>query len=202
MWPDLQERVLYTHHFRTQISTPFYGYIIRQSMCACFVANSSPVCFSWGCHVRRPWMPGLYSVVSVGCSTKATRLWSLTRPCSDIIYRFNYFLGKFKHQWIHKTSVTTQRMFSPPLRGSPPRPTNHPYVFTCGTGKKLSKMAGNSASKPSKRAPAELPCITRLVEKLVYEAPCILETQYFKTKFLGIYKCAYKTPFCKSGHKY
>ena len=105
-------------------------------------------------------MLGLCSAVSAGCSTKATRLWGLTRPCSDIIYRFNYFLGQFKHQWIHKTSVTTQRVFSPPLRGSPPPPTNHPYVFTCGTGEKLSKMAGNSASKPSNRAPAELPCIT------------------------------------------
>ena len=139
MWPDLQEGVLYAHHFRTQISPPFYGYIIRQSMCACFVANSLPVCFSWGCflsHVRRPWMPGLCSVVSAGCSTRATMLWGLTRPCSDIIYRFNYFLGQFKHQWIHKTSVTTQRVFSPPLRGSPPPPTNHPYVFTCGTGEK------------------------------------------------------------------
>ena len=99
MWPDLQEGVLYAHHFRTQISPPFYGYIIRQSMCACFVANSSPVCFSWNCflsHVRRPWMPGLYSFVSAGCSTETTRLWGLTRPCSDIFYRFNYFLGQFK----------------------------------------------------------------------------------------------------------
>ena len=61
---------------------------------------------------------------------------SLTWPCSDIIYRFNYFLGQFKHQCIHKTSVTTQRVFSPPLRGSPPPPTNHPYVFTCGTDEK------------------------------------------------------------------
>ena len=61
---------------------------------------------------------------------------SLTWPCSDIIYRFNYFLGQFKHQCIHKTSVTTQRVFSPPLRGSPPPPTSHPYVFTCGTDEK------------------------------------------------------------------
>ena len=65
-----------------------------------------------------------------------------------------YFLGQFKHQWIHKISVTTQHVFFPPPL------TNHPYVFTCGTGEKLSKMVGNSASKPSKRAPAELPCIT------------------------------------------
>ena len=49
MWPDLQEGVLYAHHFNTQISPPFYRYIIRQSMGACIVANSSPVCFSWGC---------------------------------------------------------------------------------------------------------------------------------------------------------
>ena len=128
MWPDLQEGILYPHHFRTQISPSFYGYII---MFACFVVNSSPVCFSWGCflsHVRRPWMLGLYSVVSAGSSTKATRLWGLTRPCSDIIYWFSYFLGQFKHKWIHKTNVTVQRVFSPPLHGSRPPPTNHPYI--------------------------------------------------------------------------
>ena len=51
--------------------------------------------------------------------------------------------------------------FSPPLsRGSPPPPANHPYEITCGTGKKLSKMAGNSASKPLNCTPNELPCIT------------------------------------------
>ena len=50
--------------------------------------------------------------------------------------------------------------FSLPLRGSPPPPANHPYVITCGTGKKLSKMAGNSASKPLNSTPNELPCIT------------------------------------------
>ena len=44
--------------------------------------------------------------------------------------------GQFKHQWIHKISVTTQCVFSPPLCGSPPPPTNHPYVITCGTGEK------------------------------------------------------------------
>ena len=50
--------------------------------------------------------------------------------------------------------------FSPPLCGSPPPPANHPYEITCGTGKKLSKMAGNSASKPLNCTPNELPCIT------------------------------------------
>ena len=64
------------------------------------------------------------------------------------------------HQWIHNTSVTTQCVFSPPLRGSPPPPTNHIYVITCSTVEKLSKMAGNSASKPMKGAPPKLPCIT------------------------------------------
>ena len=50
--------------------------------------------------------------------------------------------------------------FSLPLRGSSPPPANHPYVITCGTVKKLSKMAGNSPSKPLNSTPNELPCIT------------------------------------------
>ena len=31
------------------------------------------------------------------------------------------------------------------FRGSPSPPTNHPYIITCGTVEKLSKMVGNSA---------------------------------------------------------
>ena len=41
MRPDLQEGVLYAHHFNTQISPPFYRYIIRQSMGACIVHQSA-----------------------------------------------------------------------------------------------------------------------------------------------------------------
>ena len=33
-----------------------------------------------------------------------------------------------------------------PLCGSPPPPILHPYISACGVDKKLSKMAGNSAS--------------------------------------------------------
>ena len=33
-------------HIQSKISPPLYGYIIRQSICACIVAYSSPVCFS------------------------------------------------------------------------------------------------------------------------------------------------------------
>ena len=50
--------------------------------------------------------------------------------------------------------------FPPPLCGSPPPPTNHPYVITCGIVEKLSKIAGNLASKPMKSIPNKLPCIT------------------------------------------
>ena len=50
--------------------------------------------------------------------------------------------------------------FSLPLHGSSSPPANHPYVITYDTGKKLSKMAGNSASKPLNSTPIELPCIT------------------------------------------
>ena len=35
---------------------------------------------------------------------------------------------------------------NPPLRGSPTPPTLHPYISACGVDKKLSNMAGNSAS--------------------------------------------------------
>ena len=37
---------------------------------------------------------------------------------------------------------------------------NHTYVISCGTGKILSKKAGNSASKPLNSTPNESPCIT------------------------------------------
>ena len=52
-------------------------------------------------------------------------------------------------------------VFSPSLHtNSPLPPSNHPYVITRGTGKKPSKMAGNSAIKPLQSTPNELPCIT------------------------------------------
>ena len=43
--------------------------------------------------------------------------------------------------------------FSSPLCGPPLPLANHPYVITCGTGKKLSKVVGNSVSKPLKSTP-------------------------------------------------
>ena len=49
---------------------------------------------------------------------------------------------------------------------------NHPYVITCRISKKQSKIVGNSASKPLKNTPNELPCITvdwwRIVWKMHY----------------------------------
>ena len=35
--------------------------------------------------------------------------------------------------------VTTLVVFSLPFCGSPPPPASHPYVITCGTGKKYLK---------------------------------------------------------------
>ena len=143
MWPDLQEGVLYVHHFSTHISPPFYRYIIRQSMCACIVANSSPVCFSWGCflrHVRCPWRHECSVCIQLfllavkqrplGCKVSQDLVVILS---TDLC---NYFLGQFKHQWIHNT-----------------------------------------------------------------RAPCILELHsiyYFKTRFLNIYNCVYKTLLANS----
>ena len=48
-------------------------------------------------------------------------------------------------------------------------PSQPPYVITCGTGKKLSKMAGNSASKPLNSTPNELLCITVEWWRIVWE---------------------------------
>ena len=42
--------------------------------------------------------------------------------------------------------LTSSHVFPHHLRGSPPPPTNHPYVSTCGIDEKLSKMTGSSAS--------------------------------------------------------
>ena len=159
MWPDLQEGVLYAHHFNTQISPPFYRYIIRQSMGACIVANSSPVCFSWGCFwsmsdvhecsvciqlsllavKQRPPSCKVSRDLVVILSTDLTTFWANSGTSGSII-----------QVWIH--SVCFPRHFvahQPPL-------CNHLWYWW----KKLSKMVGNSASKPSKRTPTELPCIT------------------------------------------
>ena len=44
----------------------------------------------------------------------------------------------------HFTLKNAERRCKPPLHGSPPPPTLHPYISACGVDKKLSKMAGNS----------------------------------------------------------
>ena len=43
---DLQEGVLYAHHFNTQILPPLNSYINEQPMHVCKIANSSSICFS------------------------------------------------------------------------------------------------------------------------------------------------------------
>ena len=61
-------------------------------------------------------------------------------------------------------------------------------------------MVGNSASKPLESRPIELPCITRLSENCVEDAPCILEIHSFTMVFLNICNCANNAHFRKSGH--
>ena len=53
VWPDLQKGVLYTHHFNAQILPPLDRYTNIQTMHGCMMANSSSVCFSQGCFLRR-----------------------------------------------------------------------------------------------------------------------------------------------------
>ena len=79
--------------------------------------------------------------------------------------------------------------FSPPLRGSPPPPANHPYGITCGTGKKLFKMA---ASRPLNSTPNELPYITLEWWRIAWpeEVLCILEL-IFQIVNIYICNCAY-----------
>ena len=70
---------------------------------------------------------------------------------------FNYFLSHFKHQWIHNTyKCNYTACVFPATCGFPPPP----YVVLVNRTSYVSKMTGNSASKPLKIAPTELPCIT------------------------------------------
>ena len=70
VWPDLQEGVLYTHHFNAQILPSHDSYTNVLAMHVCIIANSSSVCFSQGCflrHVRRPRVLGWSLIGSAGC---------------------------------------------------------------------------------------------------------------------------------------
>ena len=70
MRPDLQEGVLYTHHFNAQILPSLDSYTNVLAMHVCMIANSSSVCFSQGCflgHVRRPPVLGWPLIGSAGC---------------------------------------------------------------------------------------------------------------------------------------
>ena len=46
----------------------------------------------------------------------------------------------------HFTLKNAELSCNLPLCGSPPPPTQHPYISACGVDKNLSKMAGNLVS--------------------------------------------------------
>ena len=94
--------------------------------------------------------------------------------------------------------VTTSRIYVfPATSWLPTPPTNHPYVITCGIGEKLSKMAGNSTSKPMKSIPNKLPCITVDWWRIAWKTLCAFSRytafNIFKSVFQSKY--LYKTLF-------
>ena len=105
-------------------------------------AKSLLVCFSYGWflrHVIRTWVPGWLQMALVAVHKQKLGC----KPPYDCYLMLSIDLATFCGIWATNgpllgpfCSVSYWRVFSLPLCGSPPPPTNHPIEITCGIGEK------------------------------------------------------------------
>ena len=127
MWPDLRKSATYAHNDKEWFSSPINSSINILSNYHNTTAKGSLVCFLWGLFlrpVRRPRVLG-WPLNATGWLVQAATLLEITNwLVDDIGHGFSYILWHFE---------CNGTLF-------------YPYRSACGVGKKLSKMAGNSAS--------------------------------------------------------
>ena len=135
MWLDLPKGVLYVHSFKSHFSPPLDRYNNRLTVHANTIAKASTICFYWGLSHWPVWRP-----LVLGWSVNSSTLPSQADNRQGIITRL---AGETGHQCIYMWSWKWPELKSfghkkflyqrvPPLRGSPPPPTLHPYRNACG----------------------------------------------------------------------
>ena len=143
------------YHVKEQFSLSMYGSINKLTNCQYTTANCWQVCFCWGLFLRPVRRPRVLRcpLDVTGWLVQATTLLEITtRLVDDIGHGISYVLWQFECNraslWAISSwkmqSLTVTHHFVAPHHPHPPPST--PYTSACGVDKKLSKMAGNSAS--------------------------------------------------------
>ena len=145
MWPALPKPATYAHHVNEQFSPSIDSSINKLTNCQYTTAKCWQVCFCWGLFlraVRRPRAVLGCPLNATGRLAQATILLEITiRLVDDIDHWFSYVLWQFECNGAslcmgHFTFKNAELRCNPPLRGSPPPPTLHPYISACGVDKK------------------------------------------------------------------
>ena len=151
-YPALPKPATYTHHVKEQFSPSMDSSINKLTNCQYTTAKCWQVCFCWGLFLRPVRHPRVLGcpLNDIGWLVQETTLLEITTPLvDDKGHEFSYvcFMTvwvQWASLWFHLEKFRAHAaVCNLLLCGSPP---STPYISACGVDKKLSKMAGNSAS--------------------------------------------------------
>ena len=136
IWNQICQKGSYTHSFKSHFSQPFDRYNNRLTVHAYTIAKASTVCFYWGLIHGPVWRPRIlgWSVNGSNLPSQAdSRQGITTGLASETWHCCSYILWRGAENslnWNHLAIFLNQKV--PPLCGSPPPPTLHPYRIACG----------------------------------------------------------------------
>ena len=138
MWPDLPKGIVYAHSFKSHFSPPFDTYNNTLTVRAYIIAKGSMVYFNWGFICRPVWCPRVlgWSLNGFNLPGQAdSRQGITTRLAGETWHWCSYILwyAETKTAWIDPFGhIIFLNQKVPPLRGSSPPHTLHPYRTACG----------------------------------------------------------------------
>ena len=162
LWPDLPKGVLHAHHDKTQVSPPMDSYINKLTLHMSIVAKGSSVCFYHGLFYRPVDVRGcsvVHQTAVTGLNRKPTG-WELAYDSTVMLAMdLSTFCGTFSMVGPQLGPLTLVEIFESVNPPANPPPSTPRHVCFWYWWKKLSKMAGNSTSRPLMTVSTEAPCI-------------------------------------------
>ena len=135
MWLGLPKPATYAHYVKEQFSLSMDSFINKLTKCQYTTAKCWHVCFCWGLFLRPIRCPQVLRcpLNATGWLVQATTTLT-TGLVDDIGNGFSYVC--FVTVWVpwgllvgHFTLKNAELTCNPPLLGSPPPPTLHPYIL-------------------------------------------------------------------------
>ena len=162
MWLDLRKAGFHAHNGRSHFSLLIHSFTNRLTFHASLSGKSLPVCFSWGLFYRPVRRPRVCGWTSQHCGWPEQNLNWLgvaTRLDSDISHWFSNFLWNMEDNKasIGPTNIAVRFLCTWSHPKPPPAAPGEECLWYWW--KKLSKMAGISASRPMKTVSTEVSCI-------------------------------------------